>query len=101
MIGWGKLPHPWELPTRDPLSWDGVREQPHWGPLPTVTIVAHEHTCPDGTEVRCLSQWISILGTTLDRWEVGGHVIATSARTERAEQRPDFGWLDVISRRAA
>lgn len=92
-------PHPQELPTRDPLGWDGVRE-PQLGPAlaARVQLVAHEHTCPDGTPVRCLSQWISLARATLDRWEVGGHIIATSSRCEPPQAAPDFGWLDVIAR---
>jgi hypothetical protein len=82
------------------LGYDGVRE-PRYPPLPPVALITHEHTCPDGTDVACRSQWISVVERTVDRWFVAGLEIATSARLQRPEVRPDFGWLDQLARLTA
>jgi hypothetical protein len=40
---------------------------------------------------------VSSAGCTLDRWVVGGLVIAKSSRLEHNTERPDFGWLDILA----
>jgi hypothetical protein len=82
-------------PGRDPYSWEGVERRPERPPaLPDPQMVTHEHVCPDGTPVQARSQWIPTTASTLDRWVVGGLVIATSARPEVNTVPPDFTWLD-------
>jgi hypothetical protein len=81
-------------PLRDPTSLDGVY-WPQDVALPKADIVTHEHRCPDGIVVTVRSQWIATTGVTLDRWVVGGRVVARSARQEHNSLPPDFTWADT------
>lgn len=83
-------------PLSDPLSWDGLRECPRMPSVRKPKLVTHPpHACPDGTVVVVISQWFEIPGSTLDRWQVGGETVDTSARTSRPWVTPDFAWFDV------
>lgn len=79
-------------------AWDWLHER-HYrvgGLLPQPLVAVHTHVCHDGTRVQCRSQWIST-GVSLDRWLIGGDVVATSTRTEAHTIAPDFAWLDVAA----
>lgn len=88
--------NPW--PDRDPMNYYGVSWRRTDRASRTADVVVHEHTCPDGTVIMARSQWIAMLGRTLDRWRIDGEPAGSTARVEHNSIAPDFGW--AVSGRA-
>jgi hypothetical protein len=83
-------------PERDPRSLDGVRM--HRGSsgsrLPKPLTARHRLVCRDGRVLEVQSTRVTTLQITVDRWCLGGYVVAISSRHTPPHVRPDVTWLD-------
>lgn len=86
------------------VAWDPESEQVYVprGPRPRVTLVVHEHQCPDGTLVVVHAQYVRITDVTLYRWTINGKTAdPTGVRGDHRTVAPDWTRVDAAHRKVA